>query len=101
MAHLKKWPDVMPNIIMPRKCNQTGPVDVNRFSDGSQIHPQNQAFALAAAGAWTPHDQDHDQHTNDSTITSSGPRNEEHSNSIITSETIDAHDADDHHSRST
>ena len=98
MAHLKKWPDQLPNIIMPRKCNQTAPDEINRFSDGSQIHQQNQAFALAAAGAWIPATAESDQTLEHRTFTTN-VADDGHGTTNANYTNTDAHD--DHDNRRT
>ena len=58
VAHLRQRQTDNPHIIMPTRCDEPAPNEINRFSDGSQINPQHQAFALSAAGVWMPFDCD-------------------------------------------
>ena len=59
IADMKQGDNDNPTNTMPRRCIESAPIEVHRYSDGSQINPQHQAFALAAAGAWLPF-PDHD-----------------------------------------
>ena len=67
VANLRHTDHDITKIVMPSWCNQTPPCEVNKFCDGSFTRPNNQTWALAAAGLWVPHEQQQQQQQHSNT----------------------------------
>ena len=52
VAHMKQARGIREDVVRPEACNEEAPNAINKYGDGSFLHPRQQAYGLAGAGVW-------------------------------------------------